>query len=135
MTNEYFNFDLEFKLGIEAVDVEHMRLVDMLNRVHAMLAEGRRDEAQAYFHQTLGAYVNEHFANEEKFMAGFGYPALEEHKKIHADFRRSFEELAPAIAALDRDAFEKALNDTYMWIIAHIGKVDKRYVTYYVSKK
>ena len=135
MAKEFFDFGLEFKLGIEAIDNEHVKLVNMLNQVHLLLGAGKKDEARIYFGQTLSAYVNEHFANEEKFMAGVGYPALDEHKQIHADFKKSFQELAPTIEDFDEAAFEKALNDAYTWIISHIGKTDKKYVTFYVSKR
>jgi hemerythrin-like metal-binding protein len=135
MAKELFNFDLEFKLGIEAIDNEHIKLVNMLNQVHALLSEGKKNEARIYFGQTLSAYVNEHFSNEEKFMADIGYPALDEHKKIHENFKKSFQELAPTIESFDETAFRKALSDTFTWIISHIGKTDKKYVTFFVSKK
>jgi len=135
MTKDFFDFDLEFKLGIEDIDNDHMKLVNLLNKVQTMLGEGQKDEARIFFNETLAAYINEHFANEEKFMASIGYPALEEHKQIHEKFRNSFQELAPSIASCDDTAFFKALSEAYTWIILHIGKTDKKYVTFYVSKK
>jgi hemerythrin len=135
MAKKLFDFDLEFKLGIEAIDNEHMKLVDMLNDVHVLLSEGKKDEARIYFGQTLSLYVNEHFANEENFMEGIGYPALDEHKKIHENFKKSFQQLAPTIESFDEAAFRSALNDTFTWIITHIGKTDKKYVTFFVSKR
>ena len=135
MAKKIFDFDLEFKLGIEAIDAEHVKLVDMLNQTHELLGEGKKDEARIYFGQTLSAYVNEHFANEEKFMENIGFPGLEEHKKIHDNFKKSFQELAPTIESFDESAFRQALSDAFTWIITHIGKTDKKYVTYFVSKK
>ncbi len=135
MSKKLFDFDLEFKLGIEAIDNEHIKLVDMLNQVHELISEGKKDEARIYFGQTLSAYVNEHFANEEKFMESIGYPALDEHKKIHENFKKSFQELAPTIESFDETAFRQALSDAFTWIISHIGKTDKKYVTFYVSQR
>jgi hemerythrin-like metal-binding protein len=135
MAKKIFDFDLEFKLGIDAVDNEHMKLVDMLNDVHSLISEGKKDEARIYFGQTLSNYVNEHFTNEENFMKGMGYPAFDEHKKIHENFKKSFQELAPTIETFDEAAFRQALSDTFTWIITHIGKTDKKYVTFFVSKR
>lgn len=135
MTKKLFDFDAEFKLGIEVIDREHVRLVDMLNDVHALLSEGKRQEAQNYLNETLSAYVVEHFTNEERFMASIGFPGLEDHKKIHDNFRRSFEELKPQIASYDESAFRKVLSDTFTWIIGHIGKTDRRYATFYHAQK
>lgn len=134
MQKKLFDFDKEFRLGIDAVDNEHVKLVDMLNEVHFLLSDGKRDEARKYFNGTLSAYVDEHFANEERFMESFEFPMLEEHRKIHNNFRKSFEELKPQIELLDEAAFRQALSETFAWILSHIGKTDKRYVKYYFSK-
>ena len=130
-----FNFDDEFKLGIQAADMEHSQLVDMLNRTHELLSENKREEARNYFNTTLGEYVHEHFSNEEKFLESIHYPDLENHKKIHANFRKSFEELAPRIATADDAAFRQAMTDTFVWIINHIGKTDKKYAKFYFEKQ
>lgn len=134
MAKKLFDFDAEFRLGIDSVDNEHVKLVDLLNQVHTLLGEGKRDEARQYFNETLSDYVIEHFANEEKFMESIGFPSLDEHRKIHENFKRSFHELKPLIESYDEAAFRKALNDAFTWIIAHIGKTDRKYATFYFSK-
>lgn len=134
MANEIFNFEAEFKLGIDEVDSEHIKLVEMLNAVHALICEGRKDDARQYFSETLSAYVVEHFANEEAFMERMGYPGLEDHKKIHENFKKSFSELLPKIESFDDRAFRMALTDAFTWIISHIGKTDKKYAKYYEAQ-
>ena len=130
-----FNFDDEFKLGIEAADIEHGQLVDMLNRTYELLREGKREDARNYFSKTLSAYVHEHFRNEETFLKGIGFPELEEHKIIHANFRKSVEELSLKIESADDVAFRQGLADTFTWIINHIGKTDKKYAIYYHQRQ
>jgi len=134
MANEIFNFEAEFKLGIDEVDSEHIKLVEMLNAVHALIREGKKDDARQYFSETLSAYVVEHFANEEAFMERIGYPGLEDHKKIHENFKKSFRELLPKIESFDDRAFRMALTDAFTWIISHIGKTDKKYAKYYEAQ-
>ena len=133
MSKNLFNFDAEFKLGIDSIDNEHVKLVNMLNEVHALLSEGKRNDARNYFNQTLSSYVIEHFANEEKFMEGIGFPAIDEHRKIHENFKKTFQDLQPSIEASDDAAFRQALTDAFTWIISHIGKTDRKYATYYFS--
>jgi len=130
-----FNFDNEFKLGIEAADIEHGKLVDMLNRTYELLKEEKREEARIYFSKTLSAYVREHFSNEETFLKGIGFPELEQHKIIHANFRKSVEELSLKIEGADDVAFRQGLADTFTWIINHIGKTDKKYANYYFEQQ
>jgi hemerythrin-like metal-binding protein len=134
MAKKMFDFDKEFKLEIDLIDNEHIKLVDMLNEVYERLAAGKKNEARQYFTETLSSYVNEHFANEEKFMESIGYPGLDEHKKIHENFKKTFQELVPLIESYDDTAFRRALSDAFSWIITHIGKTDKRYASFYLSK-
>jgi hemerythrin len=135
MGKKLFDFDAEFRLGIEAVDGEHVRLVNMLNEVHELLGAGKKAEAQAFFSETLSAYVGEHFANEEKFMQSFGFPQLEDHRRVHENFKKSFQVLLPQIQQADEAAFRKALSDAFSWIITHIGKTDRKYAAYYFAQE
>ena len=135
MTKNIFDFEANFKLGIDEVDSEHIMLVDMLNRVYELLNENKPHEARAYFNETLSTYVHEHFSNEEAFMESFEFPGLEKHKTIHANFRSSFNALKPKIETNDDVAFRQSLRDTFAWIISHIGITDKEYATYYLKQK
>jgi hemerythrin len=135
LTNQLFNFDSEFKLGIAEIDDEHASLVNMLNDVHNLIRSDKKDEARAYFRNTLAAYVGEHFSHEEKFMEKMAFPQLEEHKKIHNNFKRSMEESLLLIDSLDEAAFRNALSDTYTWIINHIGKTDRKYAAFFQPVK
>jgi len=134
METKVFDFDKEFRLGIKTVDSEHIRLVEMLNEVYVLLGNGKKETASKYFSETLSTYVIEHFANEEKFMESIGYPGLEEHRRIHENFKKSFNELKPLVESYDDEAFRKALTDAFTWIIGHIGKTDRKYATFYYAK-
>ena len=135
MTQKLFDFEEEFKFGIDEVDNEHIILVDMLNRTQELLNQNKRDEALNYFSETLSSYVHEHFANEEAFMASFDFPDLNRHKIVHSNFRRSVDTWKPKIVSGDNAAFRRALSDTYMWVVAHIGGLDREYADYYLEQK
>jgi hemerythrin len=134
MAKDLFNFEAEFKLGIEAVDKEHVKLVNMLNAVHSLVTEDKKAEAIEYFSLTLAHYVVDHFVHEEEFMASIGYPQLEEHKKIHQNFKKSFIQSLPKLASYDEAAFRAALTDTFTWIISHIGRTDRKYAKFYLAQ-
>ena len=133
MSQQLFDFDAEFRLGIEEIDAEHSKLVGMLNEVHTLLSQGKRAEARTYFSQALGLYVNEHFSHEEAFMERIGFPQLEEHRKIHENFKKAFQDQQPLIESQDDTAFRYALTDAYTWIITHIGKTDRKYAKFYLA--
>ena len=134
MSGTLFNFETEFKLSIDAVDKEHEKLVNMLNEVYNLLNQGKKNEARLFLRETLTAYVEEHFSNEEKFMASIGFPQLDEHKIIHANFKQGFIDSLPMIDSYDDAAFRNALTDTYTWIINHIGRTDRKYADFLKSK-
>jgi hemerythrin len=134
MAKKLFDFDAEFRLGIDVIDQEHVKLVDMLNAVHSLISEGKKDQARRYFSETLSGYVTEHFANEEQFMESMAFPGLEEHKKIHENFKKSFEELKPKIELYDDTAFRSALSDAFTWIVGHIGRTDRKYARFYLAQ-
>jgi len=134
MVKDLFNFEAEFKLGIEAIDQEHLKLVNMLNAVHRLVSDGKKTEAIEYFSLTLANYVGSHFAHEEAFMASFGYPQLEEHAQIHKNFKKSFMQSLPKLASYDETAFRAALTDAFTWIINHIGRTDRKYAKFYLAQ-
>ncbi len=130
-----FNFEAEFQLGIELVDREHSQLVEMLNHTYELLAAGQRAEARHYFEEALTNYIDVHFTDEEAFLEEIGYPQLEEHRRIHEQFKRDFETLKPRIASDDDAAFRQALNDAFSWLLVHIGKADRRYAQFYAEQQ
>lgn len=134
MAKDVFNFEAEFKLGIESVDQEHMKLVNMLNDVHRLVNEGKKNEAIEYFSLTLARYVSEHFAHEEAYMRQIGFPQVEEHAKIHENFKKSFMQSLPKLATYDDAAFRAALSDAFTWIINHIGRTDRKYAQFLMEK-
>lgn len=130
MARALFNFDQEFTLGIAEMDEEPIILVNMLNEVHEIIRGDEKEKAADYFKKTLAAYVGTHFSDEEAYMEKIGFPQLEEHRKIHANFKQPVEETLPEIDTLDDAAFRSALTDTYTWIISHISKTDRRYAIF-----
>lgn len=135
MSKPLFDFQAEFLLGIAEIDAEHRMLVDLLNETHALISSGQREAARQRFVETLSTYVDQHFTNEEAFMQQIGFPGIEDHRKIHENFKASFNELKPLIVTYDDEAFRKALGDAFAWIVTHIGKTDRRYARFYLESR
>jgi hemerythrin-like metal-binding protein len=56
-----------------------------------------------YLNSALAEYIDVHFTNEEAFMEEIGHPHLEEHKKVHEQFKENFYSLQPLINSGDSD--------------------------------
>ena len=136
MTKKIFNFEKEFKLGIDIIDNEHIILVEMLNDAFNLIKENKKKEAQLLFSDTLAKYVNEHFHNEEKFMEQIAFPGIEDHRRIHENFKKMFLKLKIEIeSSHEENALRRVLTDTFSWIISHIGKTDRKYANFYLNKE
>jgi hemerythrin-like metal-binding protein len=72
----FFVWKPAFDLAIPTVDAEHRRFFEIMNELYAAMVRGQGD---AVVHSTLRRlveYATRHFAGEEEFLAGAGYPEL-----------------------------------------------------------
>lgn len=131
MNNQLFDFEKEFKFGIDEIDEQHASLVKMISEIQIMFKENRKEEAAGYFFEKITLYITDHFTHEESFMENIGYPQLDDHRKVHANFRKNMEKSIGLISQGDEAAFRDALSDVYLWILTHIGKTDRKYADFY----
>ncbi len=120
-------FTHDLRTGVEEMDKDHEKLVELLNKVYELLKEGNKEKAEEVFSRELVAWVEHHLAREEKFMEAIGYPDFERHKKAHEGFRRIVFDLLPHVEKGDHEVFREALALAWGWLAGHIGKVDKKY--------
>ncbi len=84
-----FVWDKRFVTGLEAVDEQHHRLVDLVNQVGDFMLENRGDEAAVdKVFAELASYATYHFSEEERLMAEFALDPrhTERHARNHQDF-------------------------------------------------
>jgi hemerythrin-like metal-binding protein len=120
---EAFVWDQRFITGIESVDAQHKRLVDIINRLgDALLANDPMSEGrlQILFLE-LSGYAREHFADEEQLMrdAGLDPRHIEEHTKHHHQFVEQLAAMWRARAAMNNPA-ETLFGFLSAWLAFHI---------------
>lgn len=84
-----FVWDESFTTHIESVDVQHHRLVDLINRLGDLVIRGQRDaESLTRTFGELKDYALYHFSDEERLMEAAGLPVayVERHRQQHAEF-------------------------------------------------
>ena len=74
-----------YKLGIDMIDIQHIKLFELVNRLYD-LEEGEnvKEKLRVILYE-FSDYMSTHFKDEEEYMSSIGYPALEEHKQLHND--------------------------------------------------
>lgn len=118
-----FEWHEEYNTGVEVIDKEHQRLFKIINKLFRFREEEKDSqwtcqEGIKYFK----GHAAKHFADEEAYMASIGYEGLEDHRRIHNDFR---ENTLPALEQeLERtdyapDAVEHFLGVCAGWLIGH----------------
>lgn len=130
-----FSWSPEYETGIDIIDSQHKQLFDYLDQVELAIAtdDGAQVEEIA---RGLIHYAISHNTFEETLMKQASYPMLEAHAQVHESFK---ERALGYIQQLDTgsDPMRVARDiriQIGLWLINHIKREDRHYVSY-VKKK
>lgn len=126
-----------FNTGIEEIDRQHKRLVELINLAfYSMNRNASQMDIMLVFSE-LQDYVKYHLRYEEHFILEINYPDYEKHKMFHDHFeddifayQHDFEHNTDIL--LLRDKLVKFL---LSWLVEHIVEDDKKYAEYYFEHK
>ncbi|MFW3145793.1 MAG: bacteriohemerythrin [Thermoplasmatota archaeon] len=122
-------WDDSLKVGVDIIDEQHRMLIKRLEDLSRAVDEHREAAEVMRTVSFLLDYSKFHFQEEEKKMEESGYPHLEEHRKLHADFIGN-------IKVLEEDLMEEGATravgesvNTFLWnwLVNHIKVVDTRF--------
>ncbi|MBF0138085.1 MAG: hemerythrin family protein [Magnetococcus sp. DMHC-1] len=120
-------WDDKYAIGIESIDTHHKNLVQTLDDLVLAAACQDAEKVREVF-QAVEEYVLEHFRDEELLMARAGYPDLDGHHLLHAQFRLRFHKIAMDFTAGRVPETIVALQHAlYGWLFHHIYHVDQDY--------
>jgi len=113
-----------YELGVPRMDEDHMRLCELLNALAEALLNGRDPEPA--FRDFVHAAAR-HFADEERLMAGAGYPHAARHREQH---QRLLAEIAGLV--LDREDTSASVVLRYLqeWLFRHVDGPDREFATH-----
>ena len=118
-----------YRLGIPEIDQQHQGFFEATHRLYDQIlnCEGEHgvEDAIAFLHR----YAEQHFATEEAFMRLHGFPGLEAHRRAHAAFFESLDQLAYdlEVCGPSQHLADRALAVAQDWLIEHIGDEDMLY--------
>ena len=117
----------KYSVGIESMDNQHKKLVQMINDIFDDLRSEGTHESLMKIIEGLVEYTQVHFKAEEAVFEKFGYEETEEHKEEHkkfikqiADFKKGFEE-GKIPMTMDIITFLEG------WLFSHIMGTDQKY--------
>lgn len=124
----------EFSVGIESIDSQHKRLVEMINDLNDACAKGQESEVVGKVFNNLALYTKRHFEYEEKLFKETGYDEGSDHKKQHQKLIGQVTSLKTKLDAGEQAVGTDVLEFLKKWLTEHIMKEDQAYSSYLQSK-
>lgn len=127
-----FSWDDALATGFDDVDLQHKKLLLIIEDVKGLLDETGKDYElrMAKDLKRLTDYTAYHFGEEESLMERYGYPGLDAHRKEHATFvARVRAEIASMGDAKSGQGFQ-FYRFLGTWLLNHIAKSDQTWAAY-----
>ena len=115
----------DLNTGVEVIDHQHMRIVEMLNHLHVTQKSMERVAVGEVIDELID-YTLSHFAFEEELMEEAGYPFCAAHKRVHEVFTKRVSEYRMRFQA-GEDVVDELKSMLSRWLFNHIRNDDKAY--------
>jgi hemerythrin-like metal-binding protein len=117
----------EYTVGVDEMDSQHKRILDLINQLHAALKRGESGSAMGTVLKDLIKYTEFHFAEEEEILERVHYAELPAQRKAHVALVSKLKEAQKRWEAGDVTASPEVMNLVATWLPQHILKMDKQY--------
>jgi hemerythrin len=108
-----------FKIGVAQVDQEHRHLFTLVRALNLDSVDQTVEE--------LLDYVVTHFSNEQELMEKSGYPAFEQHLRLHEEFAAQVADFLGSGVEWSEDRVQELRRFLNKWLIGHIMTHDLRF--------
>jgi len=116
----------EFSVGIKAIDSQHMRMLDLINKIDEMVQAGGSYEEFAPALKALVDLTGRHFAYEEKLLAENHCPDIDKHKKSHARLLDELLSWREKVTEAGTEEMSEHMFFLRIWFPGHILNVDMK---------
>jgi hemerythrin len=120
--------------GIGIIDMQHRKLIEMVNRFISRSDLSVRSEALSEILTEMTQYAGEHFRTEEELMEEYQYPLLEEHKAQHREFRVKMVDLCNATMDGVEDVPRIMAEYLLDWVRDHLQQQDMKYRDFFAER-
>lgn len=120
-------------IGVEEVDEDHRKLVDIFNSLNHAVKER---ESKEYLAAILDELINctvWHFSHEERLMLKHQYKDMEAHKAEHRELIETARELQQELLQGGSAMTEKHIEILERWLTEHILTTDMRLGGYLIN--
>lgn len=135
MGNEFIKWNNIYSLGTEKIDIQHKKLIDIINKLFNAFSEGNADTIISEILNELTDYTQYHFKTEEEIFEKYNYPEKENHKNSHEEFVQKVTHWKTENSENDTNLPYELMEYLKKWLLEHILKEDKNYSKYFADKK
>ena len=126
-------WDYVLSVGIDEIDEDHRRLVNLFNMLNHSVTEGDGiDYLEAVLEELINCTVW-HFSHEERLMLKYGYEGYAEHKAEHEELIKSAKQLQQKIRDAGKLDANKDLEVLEHWLTGHILSDDMKLGSYLIN--
>ena len=112
-------------VGIAEIDLQHRRLVEILNRIDAALDAGADAATLRDLLDVLIQFTEFHFFTEEHYMRRHGFPDEATHREGHHHLVDQLLALRAELANTGKNATRSTIGFLAGWLLDHIVNADK----------
>jgi hemerythrin len=120
-------WDNSYSVGVIEFDNHHKRLLELLNSLHAAMAQGKGNQILGPILDDLLSYTVFHFSAEERFMQQNNYGNFLTHKLEHDQLTKQVKDFQRDFQAGKITVTNTLMNFLKDWLTKHILSVDKKY--------
>ena len=114
----------EYCTGVEQIDHQHKKLVDMINLLSMAITYGKDKDAIGRILDTLMEYTRYHFLEEERLMLALEFEGYSQHRRNHSAL---IEQLSGLVYRWNQDRdveCDAIVSFLKKWLLDHIQTED-----------
>lgn len=131
---DLFTWSDSLSVGVMELDIQHKKLVGLLNDLHRAMRAGQANNALKPLLTSLINYTLTHFRTEERYMQQYGYPQYAQHKSQHEQLTAKATDLKQRFESGQTMITLETMNFLKDWLQTHIQGSDKLYGKYFAEK-
>jgi len=129
-----FTWEDSFSVNIGVIDMQHKKLVSMVNELHQAMVEGSGKDKLGQILSDLINYTRDHFATEERLMQMHAYPDFLAHKSEHERLTEKVMDLQRRFRSNEAGLSIEVMEFLRDWLVKHIMGCDKKYSPFLNAK-
>ncbi|OPY31218.1 MAG: hypothetical protein A4E32_01668 [Methanomassiliicoccales archaeon PtaU1.Bin124] len=114
----------KLSVGLPEIDDQHKELINILNRLHSAMVEGKGKVVLKDTLADLADYTVTHFYTEERYMTRYRYPQMGQHRLEHEAFVAKVKKFQEDFDAGNATITIELLRFIKEWLVNHISGTD-----------